>query len=51
VWEPLARLILRYADAGGRPMSNSEFCDAHARTRIARDLAAELKVYDYREAS
>jgi hypothetical protein len=45
----LGRLILRYADAGGRPMSNSEFCHAHARVRIARDRAAGLKVYDDRE--
>jgi hypothetical protein len=29
----LARLILRCADAGGRPMTNSEFCHAHARVR------------------
>jgi hypothetical protein len=27
----LARLGLRYADAGGRPISNQEFDDAHAR--------------------
>jgi hypothetical protein len=47
----LGRLILRYADAGGRPMSNSEFCHAHARVRIARDCAAGLKVYDDREGS
>jgi hypothetical protein len=44
-----ARLILRYADAGGRPMSNSELCHAHARVRIARGRAARLKVYDDRE--
>jgi aminoglycoside phosphotransferase (APT) family kinase protein len=47
----LGRLILRYADAGGRPMSNAEFCYAHARVRLARDQAAGLKVYDDREAS
>ena len=30
----LARLILCCADAGGLPMTNSEFCHAHARARI-----------------
>jgi hypothetical protein len=44
------RMILVYADAGGRPISNSEFCHAHTRTRIARNRAAGLKVYDDREA-
>jgi len=33
----LGRMILPYADAGGRPMSNAEFCYAHARERVARD--------------
>ena len=31
----LGRMFLRYADAGGRPMSNSEFCLAHARLKLA----------------
>ena len=44
----LGRLTLRYADAGDRPMSNAEFCHAHARTRVARNRAAGLKVYDDR---
>jgi hypothetical protein len=44
----LARLALRYADAGGRPMTNPVFCHAHGRMRIARDRAAGLKVYDDR---
>jgi hypothetical protein len=43
----LGRMILRYADAGGRPMSNSEF-SMHT---LARDRALGLKVYDEREAS
>jgi hypothetical protein len=47
----LGRMILRYADAGGRPMSNGEFCHVHARERMARDRAAGLKVYDDRGAS
>jgi hypothetical protein len=46
----LGRMILRHADTGGRPMSNSEFCYGHGRLRIARDEAAGLKVYDDREA-
>jgi hypothetical protein len=46
----LGRVISRYADAGGRPMSNFELCHAHARSRVARDRAAGLKVYDGREA-
>jgi len=44
-----ARLILRYADAGGRPIRNWELCHAHARVKLARDRAAGLKVYDDRE--
>lgn len=47
----LGRLILRYADAGGRPMSNSAICHAHARVRVARDRAAGLKIYYDPEAS
>jgi hypothetical protein len=38
----LALLILRYADAEGRPISNSEFCYAHCRVRVERDQAAGL---------
>jgi hypothetical protein len=45
----LARLILRYADAGGGPMSNAELCHAHARVRITRARVAGTKVYDDRE--
>ncbi len=47
----LARLGLRYADAGGRPFSNSDFCLAHGRVRIARARASGLKIYDDRESS
>jgi hypothetical protein len=47
----LARLDFCYADAGGRPMKNVEFCFAHARERLARDRATVLKVYDDREDS
>jgi hypothetical protein len=42
----LARLILRYAADGSRPMTNSEFCRGHTRARIAQ--AARLKVFDNR---
>ena len=44
----LGRLILRYADAGGQPMNNAEFCHAHVRVRIEGARAAGLKVYDDR---
>jgi hypothetical protein len=44
----LGRLILRYADAGGRPMNNDEFCHAHAKVMIESARAAGLKVYDDR---
>ena len=47
----LARLGLRYADAGGRPFRNLVLCHAHARVRLARDRAMGIKVYDDREAS
>ncbi len=46
----LGRVILRHADAGGRPIDDAEFCLAHSRSRIERDRAAGLKVYDDREA-
>jgi hypothetical protein len=42
----LGCLILRYADAGGWPMNNAEFCHVHARVRIEGARAARLKVYD-----
>jgi hypothetical protein len=47
----LARLGFRYADAGGRPMTNLVFCHRHGRLRVERDRAAGLKVYDDREGS
>jgi hypothetical protein len=47
----LARLGFRYADTGGRPMSNAEFRYVHARTRLGPDRAAGVKIYDDREAS
>jgi hypothetical protein len=46
----LARQLLRYADAGGRPISHPVLCHAHASSNVARDKAAGLKVYDDREA-
>jgi|HubBroStandDraft_2_1064218.scaffolds.fasta_scaffold1077927_1 hypothetical protein len=46
----LGRVILRHADAGGRPIDNAEFCLAHGRSRIERDRAAAIRVYDNREA-
>ena len=46
----LARLGFRYADTGGRPMTNLVFCHGHGRLRVERDRVAGLKVYDDREA-
>jgi hypothetical protein len=36
------RPILRYADTG-RPVSNCEFCHAHAREKLTRDRAGGLR--------
>jgi len=47
----LGRLILRYADAGGRPTSHPVLCLAHARVKVARDRAGGLKVYEDRETT
>jgi len=47
----LGRLLLRYADACGWPMSRAEFCHRHGRLKIAREQAAGLNVYDDRGAS
>ena len=40
----LGRMMMIYADAGGRPTSHPVLCHAHARVRIERDPAAGLKV-------
>lgn len=47
----LGRMLMIYADAGGRPIGHPVLCHAHARTRLGRDRAAGLKIYDDREAS
>ena len=47
----LGRMLMIYADAGGRPIGHLVLCHAHARTRLGRDRAAGLKIYDDREAS
>jgi hypothetical protein len=47
----LGRMILRHADVGGAPMTSREFCLAHGRSRLERDRAAGLKVYDDRDSS
>jgi hypothetical protein len=44
----LGLLILRHADAGGRPMTNVEVCNAHSRERLERDRAAGRNVFDSR---
>ena len=46
----LARRGFRYADTGGRPMTNLVFSHGHGRLRVERDRVAGLKVYDDREA-
>jgi len=43
------RVILRHADAGGRPIDTPEFCLEHGRLRIERDRAAGIRVYDNSE--
>jgi hypothetical protein len=45
----LGRMLMIYADAGGRPISHPVLCHAHARERLARDRAAGIKVFDDRE--
>jgi hypothetical protein len=45
----LGRLIMIYADAGGRPICHPVLCHAHARVKIVGGRAAGLKVYDDRE--
>ena len=45
----LGRVILRHADAGGRPIDNAEFCLAHGRSRVERERAAGIRVYDNRQ--
>jgi hypothetical protein len=44
-------VILRHADAGGRPIDNAEFCLAHGRSRVERDRTAGIRVYDNRRRS
>jgi hypothetical protein len=39
----LGRLLLRYADAGGRPRSHPLLCHAHGRKRLARDKAHAMR--------
>lgn len=44
----LARVILRYANVGGRPLSNLERCNAHARGAIERETKAGPTLFDDR---
>jgi hypothetical protein len=46
----LGRLLMIYADAGGRPIAHPVVCKEHGRRRLARDRAAGLKVFDDRVA-
>jgi len=45
----LAQVVFRYADRGGRPFSNLERCNRHAREALERDRKAGLTIYDKRE--
>jgi len=47
----LARVILRYFDTGGWPISNGAFCIRHSYEKVERDRALGLKVFDERERS
>jgi len=46
-----ARLGLRYAAAGGRPIGNAEFCYAHARRRLARDRRHSIQTNQNRSSA
>ena len=45
----MGRVLMIYADAGGRPISHPVLCHAHVRVRIDGARAAGLKVYDNRK--
>jgi len=45
----LARAILRYSDRSGRPLSNLELCNSHAREALKRAGKAGLARYDDRK--
>jgi hypothetical protein len=42
----LARVILRYFDTRGWPISNGAFCIRHSFERVERDQALGLRVYE-----
>ena len=44
----LAQAILRYADRGGRPLSNLERCNRHTRDALERDRETGIVIYDER---
>jgi hypothetical protein len=45
----LGRVLMIYADAGGRPIAHLVLCHEHGRERLTRDHAAGLNVFDERE--
>jgi hypothetical protein len=45
----LGRLILRYADLGGAPLGQAEFCNAHGHSRVAKHRIKGIKIYDDRD--
>jgi hypothetical protein len=44
----LGRMMMIYADAGGRPIAHPVLCDGHGLVRLTRDRTAGLKVFDDR---
>jgi hypothetical protein len=46
----VARSIVRYNDAGGRPISQHEMCIAHTREAKDRAVADGFQIYDDRTA-
>jgi len=44
----LAQTIIRYADRGGRPLSNLERCNRHAREALEHDREAGIVIYEER---
>jgi hypothetical protein len=51
VCKNLGRMMMIYADAGGRPIGHPVLRHSHARMRIEGARAVSLKIYDDREVS
>jgi hypothetical protein len=46
----LGRMLMIYADAGGRPVGHPVVCHTHGHKRLELDKAAGLKVFDDRKS-